>query len=57
MESEAIVRMREMLGGGDCTTAKEIEQLWHEYEEGTSAEARLAKDLDKLEMILQVLVH
>ena len=51
------MRMREMLGGGDCTTAKEIEQLWHEYEEGTSAEARLAKDLDKLEMILQVLVH
>lgn len=31
----------------------EIAELWDEYEEATSAEARLAKALDKLETIMQ----
>jgi len=31
---------------------KEIEELVQEYEEGTTAEARLARDADQLEMIL-----
>jgi 5'-deoxynucleotidase YfbR-like HD superfamily hydrolase len=29
-------------------------ELWHEYEAAASPEARLVKDFDKLEMILQV---
>ncbi len=33
--------------------ANEISSLWLEYEEGTSIEAALARELDKLEMIIQ----
>ena len=33
--------------------AEEIEALWREYEGAQSPEARLVKDFDKLEMILQ----
>lgn len=29
------------------TAAEEIEELWHEYEQGQSEEARLVKDFDK----------
>lgn len=32
---------------------EEIYSLWMEYEEGTSPEAELARQLDKLEMIIQ----
>jgi len=31
----------------------DVEALWREYEAGETAEARLVKDMDKLEMILQ----
>ena len=51
LELDAINHMTTKLGnmlGGD-----EILSLWKEYEEGTTEEARLVKDLDKLEMILQ----
>lgn len=34
-------------------TASEIKALWLEYEDCTSAEARMVKDLDKMEMIVQ----
>lgn len=34
-------------------SALEIKQLWYEYEDCTSEEARVVKDLDKLEMIVQ----
>ena len=40
--------------GRETTAAAEVEQLWSEYEEGTTAEAQLVKDFDKLEMIVQV---
>jgi 5'-deoxynucleotidase YfbR-like HD superfamily hydrolase len=30
------------------STAQEIEQLWNEYEEGTSSAAQLVKDFDKV---------
>lgn len=33
--------------------AHEIKDLWLEYEDCTSAEARVVKDLDKMEMIIQ----
>lgn len=31
-----------------CPAAEEIEALWHEYEQGQTAEARLVKDFDKV---------
>ncbi|EJK70439.1 hypothetical protein THAOC_08204 [Thalassiosira oceanica] len=45
---ESISRMLGQSMGGD-----EMLELWKEYEEGTTEEARLLKDLDKIEMILQ----
>lgn len=41
------------LGGWFVWAALEIKQLWYEYEDCTSEEARVVKDLDKLEMIVQ----
>lgn len=38
----------------DHSAALEVSELWHEYEQGTSATAQLVKDFDKLEMIIQV---
>lgn len=35
------------------TIGEEIYQLWMEYETKSSPEARIVKDLDKFEMILQ----
>ncbi len=51
LELGTMEEIRGMLGstmGGD-----EIVDLWKEYEEGRTEEAKLLKDLDKLEMILQ----
>lgn len=36
---------------------KFFEGLWLEYEEGVTPEARMVKDLDKLEMMQQALVY
>lgn len=36
-----------------ASTAAEIKELWLEYEDCTSEEARVVKDFDKLEMIVQ----
>ena len=51
MELDAIVKMTRMLG--PSMGSEDILSLWKEYEEGTSEEAKLVKDMDKLEMILQ----
>ena len=49
MEREAMGTMTAALGArGEALMA-----LWEEYEAGESAEARLVKDMDKLEMIAQ----
>lgn len=51
LELATMEQIQAMLGplmGGD-----EILELWKEYEEGTTTEAKLLKDLDKIEMILQ----
>lgn len=51
LELDAITEMTSKLGsslGGD-----DILALWNEYEGGITEEAKLVKDLDKLEMILQ----
>lgn len=51
LELGTMEQIQAMLGpllGGD-----EIIELWKEYEDGSSTEAKLLKDLDKIEMILQ----
>ncbi|CDP02886.1 unnamed protein product [Coffea canephora] len=45
-EQEALEHMCKLLGGGP--QAKEIADLWTEYEENTSLEAKVVKDLDKV---------
>ncbi|KAI4377689.1 hypothetical protein MLD38_015276 [Melastoma candidum] len=54
-EREALEHMCKLLGGG--SRAKEINELWTEYEENSSPEAKVVKDLDKVEMILQALEY
>jgi len=44
-------------GSGRSTIGSEIYGLWKEYEEGRTEEAKLVKDMDKLEMILQALEY
>lgn len=38
---------------GDTPQAREIYDLWQEYEDASTPEALLVKDLDKFEMIVQ----
>lgn len=54
-EREALDHMCKLLGGG--SSAKEIGELWTEYEENSSPEAKVVKDFDKVEMILQALEY
>lgn len=51
MESDAMAKIRAMLG--DALGGEDMEALWHEYEDQVTDEAKLLKDLDKLEMIMQ----
>jgi putative hydrolase of HD superfamily len=51
LELDAITNMTETLGG--VLGGEQILELWREYEAGVTDEAKLVKDLDKLEMILQ----
>ena len=51
MESDAMKKIRDVLGA--ALGGEEIEALWHEYEDQVTDEAKLLKDLDKLEMIMQ----
>jgi putative hydrolases of HD superfamily len=51
MEEKALYQITSDLG--DQEIANEISDLWLEYENGSSPEARVAKNLDKFEMILQ----
>lgn len=60
-ELSAITQMTNLLGSlpqqGSSPVGEEILDLWKEYEEGTSMEAKLVKDMDKLEMILQAMEY
>ncbi|QDZ18749.1 HD domain-containing protein [Chloropicon primus] len=56
LEREALESMTEVLGG-DREVSEELSELWHEYEAGETEEAKLLKDLDKVEMILQALEY
>lgn len=42
---------------GSCAAAAELKELWLEYEGGATPEAKLVKDFDKIEMILQALEY
>ncbi|XP_057431913.1 uncharacterized protein LOC130724652 [Lotus japonicus] len=55
LEQEALDHMCKVLGGG--SRAKEVAELWAEYEANSSPEAKFVKDLDKVEMILQALEY
>ncbi|XP_010268406.1 PREDICTED: HD domain-containing protein 2-like [Nelumbo nucifera] len=55
MEQDGLDNMCKLLGGG--SRAKEIGDLWMEYEENSSPEAKVVKDFDKVEMILQALEY
>ncbi|XP_021895164.1 uncharacterized protein LOC110812651, partial [Carica papaya] len=54
-EQEALNYMCNILGGGP--RAKEIAELWTEYENNSSPEAKIVKDFDKVEMILQAMEY
>ena len=51
MESEAMDTITSMLG--DNAASRNIRALWDEYERGETKEAKLVKDFDKVEMIVQ----
>jgi putative hydrolase of HD superfamily len=51
MEEDALKTILEDIAAPDVT--REIFDLWLEYEDGTSKEAQLARELDKFEMIVQ----
>lgn len=68
METEALAAMRSALApssssstaadvGETPAVSREILALWTEYEAGATPEARLLKDMDKVEMILQALEY
>ena len=50
-ELQTMEQMSQMLGS--AMGGEEMLSLWKEYEEGSTEEAKLLKDLDKIEMILQ----
>ena len=51
LEEDAMKKIVTELSNGSI--GKELMDLWLEYEEGDSKEAKLAKELDKFEMIVQ----
>ncbi|KAJ6698699.1 METAL-DEPENDENT PHOSPHOHYDROLASE [Salix purpurea] len=54
-EREALEHMCRLLGAE--SRAKEMSELWNEYEENSTPEAKIVKDFDKVEMILQALEY
>lgn len=46
LEEAALLRLKEMLG--PVASAEEMESLWREYEAGSTAEAAIVKDFDKV---------
>lgn len=53
LERDAIAKLRAMLGRDNERLGDELVSLWSEYEAGQTPTARLVKDLDKAEMLLQ----
>ncbi|KAJ1963612.1 hypothetical protein IWQ62_003161 [Dispira parvispora] len=54
-EAQAMERLCELVKGS--AASEEMMALWQEYEACETAEARLVKDLDKFEMIVQALEY
>ena len=54
IELKALETMCAALAADYPQAATKLRDLWNEYEHGTTTEAKLLKDLDKLEMIAQV---
>lgn len=52
-EAAAVDHMAALLGGPSSAAGATIAALWAEYEAGATPEARLVKDCDKVEMLLQ----
>ena len=52
MESKAIRSLADLLE--DAKAGQEMVDLWEEYENAQTPEAKSVKDLDKFDMILQV---
>lgn len=52
LEADAMVKIRNQLGA-DSSLASYIHALWQEYEDAATPEAKMVKDLDKTEMLLQ----
>ncbi|KAI0559111.1 Metal-dependent nucleoside 5'-monophosphatase [Gracilaria domingensis] len=52
MEEDAMRHIRDDILKGS-PAGKDMYELWKEYEDGTTEEAKLMKDIDKFEMILQ----
>lgn len=50
------MKIREMLGG-DNPIAREVEALWHEYEDGATPEALLVKDFDKVRNLVRICTY
>ncbi|KAI5454451.1 hypothetical protein NCC49_004503 [Naganishia albida] len=59
LEQEAMhAFLNEMLGGEGCRDARErISSLWEEYEARETPEAKLVKDLDRIELVLQAVEY
>ena len=51
LEENALIKISDDIG--DPVIASEIKELWLEYEDCTTNEAKIAKNLDKFEMIIQ----
>eukprot|EP00252_Welwitschia_mirabilis_P001601 TRINITY_DN114_c0_g1_i1.p1 TRINITY_DN114_c0_g1~~TRINITY_DN114_c0_g1_i1.p1 ORF type:complete len:276 (+),score=67.89 TRINITY_DN114_c0_g1_i1:329-1156(+) len=54
-ERKALDEICSLLGEGD--KADEIKDIWNDYENNASLEAKLVKDFDKVELILQALEY
>ncbi|RUS34079.1 HD domain-containing protein 2, partial [Jimgerdemannia flammicorona] len=55
LELDAIESFRTLLG--DTPQSREIRNLWQEYEDASTPEALLVKDLDKFEMLVQAVEY
>jgi putative hydrolases of HD superfamily len=57
-ESDTIKYITEkLLDGVPGNGAKELYNIWHEFEQGETDEARFAQDLDKLELMMQAIEY
>jgi len=56
-ELEAMNTLTKLLPGEFSANASKLKELFDEYEQGTSSEAILVKDIDKYELLVQALEY